>query len=69
MFEHKRKHALPIPQKKTTDIADVIRGEVKGTYETQAISDTSRRQPETGIALPSDECVRESKDWVDFNKK
>ena len=65
----KRKHSLPLPQKKTTDVADVIWGEVKGTYETQAISDTSHRQPKTGIALPSDACVEENRDWVNYNEK
>lgn len=65
----KRKHALPTPEKKTVDVADVIWGEVKGTYETQAISDKSRVQPHTGVALPGDECVKESKDWVDSNHK
>ena len=65
----KRRTALPVPEKKTTDDVDVIWGEVKGTYETQAISDTSHRQPKTGIAIPSDTCVKENKDWVDFNKK
>ncbi len=65
----KRKHALPVPQKKTVDVADVIWGEVKGTYETQAISDTSHRQPHTGIAIPAEHCVKENKDWVDFNEK
>lgn len=65
----KRKHALPVPEKKTTDVADVIWGEVKGTYETQAISDTTHRQPETGVAVPSDDCVEENRDWVNFNKK
>ncbi len=65
----KRKHALPVPEKKTTDVADVIWGDIKGTFETQAISDTSSRQPKTGIAIPSDFCVAENKDWVDFNEK
>lgn len=65
----KRKHALPIPEKKTTDVADVIWGDIKGTFETQAISDTSSRQLKTGIAIPSDLCVEENKDWVDFNEK
>ncbi len=68
-MDNKRKHALPTPQRKTEDVADVIWGEVKGTYETQAISDTSHRQPKTGVAIPSDTCVEENKDWVDFNKK
>ena len=68
-MDNKRKHALPTPQRKTEDVADVIWGEVKGTYETQAISDTSHRQPKTGIAIPSDTCVKENKDWVDFNEK
>ncbi len=65
----KHRHALPVPQKKTTDDADVIWGEIKGTYETQAISDKTFTQPKTGIAIPSDLCVEENKDWVDFNKK
>ena len=65
----KRKHALPLPEKKTADIADVIWGEIKGTYATQAISDTTHRQPKTGIAIPDDMCVEENKDWVDFNEK
>ena len=65
----KRKHALPTPQKKTVDVEEVIWGAVKGTYETQAISDTSSRQPKTGVAIPSDACVKENKDWVDFNEK
>ena len=68
-MSNKRKHALPVPQKKTEDVADVIWGEVKGTYETQAISDTSHRQPKTGVAIPNDTCVKENKDWVDFNEK
>ena len=68
-MDNKRKHALPTPPKKTEDVADVIWGEVKGTYETQAISDTSHRQSKTGVAIPSETCVKENKDWVDFNEK
>lgn len=68
-MEKKRKHALPIPAKKTEDVADVIWGNVKGAYETQAINDKSHVQPHTGVAMPSDACVKENKDWVDFNEK
>lgn len=65
----KRHQPIPAPQKKQVDVADVIWGEVKGTYETQAISDTTHRQSQTNIAIPSDMCVKENKDWVDFNEK
>ena len=65
----KRKHALPVPGKKSVDVADVIWGDVKSTYETQAISDATNRQPNTRVAIPADHCVEESKDWVDFNEK
>lgn len=65
----KKKESLPKPQKKQVDVADVIWGEVKGTYETQAISDDTYRQPQTNVALPSDMCVKENKDWVDYNEK
>jgi len=68
-MDHNRKHALPIPQKKSDDLAEVIWGNVKGTFETQAISDKSRVQPQTGVSIPSDTCVKENKDWVDFNEK
>ena len=68
MYE-KRKHALPIPQKQTDDIAQVIWGEVTSAYQTQAISDDSFRQPQTGVAIPSDRCVEESRDWVNANEK
>ena len=65
----KKKEDLPEPQKKQVDVADVIWGEVKGTYETQAISDATHRQARTNVALPSDFCVKENKDWVDSNHK
>ncbi len=65
----KHRHSLPTPQKKTVDVADVIWGEIKGTYETQGVNDKTFTQPKTGIAIPSDTCVKENKDWVDFNEK
>ena len=65
----KRKHALPVPSKKTEDVADVIRGDINGAFETQAISDVSAREAHTRVAIPSDICVQDSKDWVDFNQK
>ena len=55
------------PQKK--EIPDVIWAGIPGTYETQAISDDSRREPETGMAIPDDRCVEEGKNWVDSNEK
>lgn len=69
MMLDKRKRSLPVPNKKSDDVADVIWGSVKGTYETQAISDKSDVQSDTGVALPCDECVQEGKDWVDHNHK
>lgn len=69
MFDDKRKHALPTPQKKTDDVADVIWGEVKSTFETQAISDATTRQPQTRVAMPSERCVEEGRDWVNANEK
>lgn len=68
-MDDRRKRALPAPPKKTVDVADVIWGEVKGTYATQAISDKTFTQPRTGVAIPSDTCVKENKDWVDSNHK
>lgn len=69
MMLDKRRRSLPVPDKKSDDVADVIWGSVKGTYETQAISDKSGVQRSTGVAIPSDECVKEGKDWVDSNHK
>ncbi|MBR5135080.1 MAG: DUF3787 domain-containing protein [Clostridia bacterium] len=69
MMLDKRRHALPVPEKRTDDVADVIWGGVKGTFETQAISDDSGRQRGTNAAMPSDTCVKEGKDWVDSNHK
>lgn len=68
-MDNKRKHVLPMPQKKQEDAVDVVWGGVTGAYETQAISDASHRQSQTRVALPSDACVKENKDWVDFNEK
>ncbi len=64
-----KREPLTAPSKKQVDVADVIWGEVKGTYETQAISDKTFVQPQTGVAIPSDMCVKENKDWVDSNHK
>ena len=66
---NQQRNPLEKPQKKTTDVADVIWGAVKGTYETQAISDATYREPQTNVAVPSDVCVEEGKEWVDDNHK
>ncbi len=57
-----RRHALPLEKKR-------IIGRVKGTFETQAISDDSARDAATNRAIPAEHCVKENKDWVDFNEK
>ena len=58
----------PKPWEKES-IPDVIWGGIHGTYETQAISDDTFLQDQTGVAIPRDACVEDSKMWVDFNQK
>jgi hypothetical protein len=37
-------------------------------FETLAILDNTSTDPETGVARPSDESVKQAKDWVDENE-
>ena len=64
-MENKHKHALPLSAQKK----HIAHADIQSAFETQAISDTSRRQPKTGVAIPRDECVEDGKDWVDSNEK
>lgn len=61
-MDNQRRHALPLQKKR-------IIGKVKGTFATQAISDDSARDPKTNAAIPAEHCVKENKDWVDYNEK
>ncbi len=65
----KRYAPLTQPQKPATDVADVIWGCELARFATQAISDDTFRDPATNRAVPRDMCVKEAKDWVDFNEK
>ncbi len=40
-----------------------------GAFDTLAITQPSKHQPKTNVAIPSDAQVAEAKDWVDHNKK
>lgn len=48
---------------------DSLSGRVYGTYRTQAITDNTHQYPETGVARPDDDNVKEGRDWVNFNQK
>ena len=48
--------------------ADII-SKIHGTFETQAVTDTTDRFEETNAPKPSDENVKEGREWVNFNKK
>ncbi len=65
----KRHHSLPLQNKKEDKLSERIIGNVKGTYETQAINDQSRRDKKTNMAIPSDRCVELNRNWVNENKK
>lgn len=41
----------------------------KGVFTTQAISQKDSVQDGTNVSLPSDENVREARNWVEHNKK
>ena len=38
-------------------------------FETSAISQPSRRQVKTGVALPDDERVEQAREWINDNQK
>lgn len=38
-------------------------------YETLALAEHAKKQKNTQIAMPSEENVKEAKDWVDSNEK
>lgn len=38
-------------------------------FETMAILDETESTPVTNIAIPSEEAVKDAKDWVDHNEK
>ncbi|MCL2677426.1 MAG: DUF3787 domain-containing protein [Clostridiales bacterium] len=42
---------------------------VSPDYATQAISDSSGREKNTGLPLPSRQAITEAKEWVDGNEK
>lgn len=58
---HRRFHLLrneSKPQQKET-----------GTFITLAVTQKDQLQEETNVSLPSDENVREARNWVNHNKK
>jgi len=69
MAVEQRRPPLKEPKKPMIDVSEPIWGQTHGTFATQAISDRSARCPDNAVALPSDRCVKEAKDWVDFNEK
>lgn len=66
---NKRHHSLPLQNQKADKLSEPIVGHVKGTLETQAINDQSRRDKKTNMAIPSDRCVELNRNWVNENKK
>ncbi|HCA30222.1 MAG TPA: hypothetical protein DEP23_11975 [Ruminococcaceae bacterium] len=48
---------------------DSVIGKIHGTFATQAVTDTTDRFEETNVARPSDENVKEGREWVNYNKK
>lgn len=65
-FERNRMPRFP---KATIKVRDILDEDTLSTYRTQAISDASKRCEDTNVAIPSERCVEESKDWVDENHK
>ncbi len=65
----RRHQPLEEPKKSPIDVAGVIWGKEQAPYATQAISDSTFRDRATGRAIPREDCVKEAKDWVDFNEK
>ena len=53
----------------TIKVRDILDEDTLSTYRIQAISDTTGRCRDTNVAVPSERCVEESKDWVDENHK
>ena len=41
----------------------------QGLYETYPLAAAGGRNPATNTTVPPEDGVKESKDWVDFNKK
>jgi hypothetical protein len=50
-------------------ISNNVMNQVHGAFATQAVTDTTERFEKTNIPKPSDENVKEGRDWVNFNKK
>ena len=65
----KRTQPLVKPDRPTEDVVGVIWGQDQSPYATQAITDDTFRERATNRAVPCDMCVKEAKDWVDFNEK
>lgn len=42
---------------------------IPGAYQTYALLNTKEKEPVTNVDLPSEEQVKEAKDWVDANEK
>lgn len=40
-----------------------------GAFQTYALLNTKEKEPVTNVDLPSEEQVKEAKDWVDANEK
>ena len=38
-------------------------------FETQAISEIKKQRDESKVSIPSEENVKEARDWVNHNKK
>jgi hypothetical protein len=48
---------------------DAVIGQIHGAFATLAVTDTTDRFEDTNVARPSDENVKEGREWVNYNKK
>ena len=66
------KKKLPHMQKMPTEGLDqnlTVHYAGESQFDTLAITESERQEPESGVPLPSRQNIKEAKDWVDNNEK
>lgn len=72
MYENKDKSLKQLAKERADSMIYSEKTHTKrvfGTFETQAVTDPTDKFEETNVVKPSDENVKEGREWVDYNKK
>ena len=67
LIQHILTHSRTKYNRERGDLMQKKRKEKPAPYDTYALADKDRRDPKTGADRPSEQAVKEAKDWVDAN--